>query len=105
MDFTQRWLLMLAIATGLFAISFLLLRVNIRTLVILLGIGLPLVTLWLYMDAKYFSAQGRSIPSKQACVCPVCKHQYARMCLEEKCSCCLVTKGEKVIGHSSSPFQ
>jgi len=105
MEFTQRWLLMFAIAAGLFAISFLLLRVNIRTLVILLGIGLPLVTLWLYMDAKYFSAQGRNISSKQACLCPVCKHQYARMCLEEKCSCCLITKGEKVIEHSSSPFQ
>jgi hypothetical protein len=105
MDFAQRWLLMLAIAIGLFAISLLLLRVNIRTLLILLGIGLPLVTLWLYMDAKYFSVQGRTVLSKQTCVCPVCKHQYARMCLEQKCSCCLITKGEKVIGHSSSPFQ
>jgi len=106
MDFTQRWLLMLAIATGLFAISLLLLRVNIRTLAILLGIGLPLVTLWLYMDAKYFSVKGRNAPSKQeVCVCPVCKHQYAGMCLKEKCSCCLITKDEKVIGHSSSPLQ
>ena len=105
MEFTHRWLLMLAIATGLFAISFLLLRVNIRTLAILLGIGLPLVTLWLYMDAKYFSAQRRNIPSKQPCVCPVCKHQDARMCFEEKCSCCLITKDEKVVGHSSSPLQ
>ena len=106
MDFTQRWLLMLAIATGLFAISLLLLRVNIRTLAILLGIGLPLVTLWLYMDAKYFSVKGRSASSKQeVCVCPVCKHEYAEMCVEEKCSCCLITKDEKVIGHSSSPLQ
>ena len=105
MDFTQRWLLVLAIATGLFAISFLILRVNIRTLLILLGLGLPLVTLWMYMDAKYFSVQGRNISSKQACVCPVCKHPYAGMCLDQKCSCCLITKGEKVIGHSSSPFQ
>ena len=48
MEFAHRWLLMLAIATGLFAISLLLLRVNIRTLAILLGIGLPLVTLWLH---------------------------------------------------------
>jgi hypothetical protein len=105
MDFTQRWLLMLAIATGLFAISLLLLRVNIRTLAILLGIGLPLVTLWLYMDAKYFSVRGRNISSKQACVCPVCKHQDAGMCFEERCSCCLITKDEKVVGHSSSPLQ
>jgi hypothetical protein len=105
MDFTHRWLFMLAIATGLFAISLLLLRVNIRTLAILLGIGLPLVTLWLYMDAKYFSAQRKSISPKQACVCPVCKHRDARMCFEEKCSCCLIKNDEKVIGHSSSPLQ
>ena len=105
MEFTHRWLLMLAIATGLFAISLLLLRVNIRTLAILLGIGLPLVTLWLYMDAKYFSVQRRNSSSKQACVCPICKHQDSRTCFEEKCSCCLITKDEKVIGHSSSPLQ
>jgi hypothetical protein len=105
MDFTHRWLLMLAIATGLFAISFLLLRVNIRTLAILLGIGLPLVTLWLYMDAKYFSAKRRNISSRQVCVCPVCEHSDATMCFEEKCSCCLIKKDEKVVGHSSSPLQ
>jgi hypothetical protein len=107
MDFTHRWLLMLAIATGLFAISLLLLRVNIRTLAILLGIGLPLVTLWLYMDAKYFSAQrARNVSSsKQACVCPICKHSDATLCFEEKCSCCLITRDEKVVGHSSSPLQ
>jgi uncharacterized membrane protein len=105
MDFTQRWLLMLAIATGLFAISLLLLRVNIRTLAILLGIGLPLVTLWLYMDARYFSAQGRNISATQTCICPVCKHPSARICLQKKCSCCLITKDEKVIGHSSSSLQ
>ena len=106
MDITHRWLLMLAIATGLVAISLLLLRVNIRTLAILLGIGLPLVTLWLYMDAKYFSVQRRDkISSQQACVCPVCKHADATICFEKKCSCCLITKDEKVVGHSSSPLQ
>jgi hypothetical protein len=54
MDFAQRWLLMLAIATAILAI---------------------------------------------------CKHQYARMCLQEKCACCLITKDEKVVGHLSSPLQ
>ncbi|HEX2170650.1 MAG TPA: hypothetical protein VHF65_10175 [Nitrososphaera sp.] len=105
MDFTQRWLLMLAIATGVFAISLLLLRINIRTLLILLGIGLPLVTLWLYMDARYFSAQRSSNSPRQMCACPICKHQQTSMCFEKNCSCCLITKGEKVIGHSSSTLQ
>jgi hypothetical protein len=40
MDFAQRWLLMLAIATAIFAICLLILRVNIRMLAILMGIGL-----------------------------------------------------------------
>jgi hypothetical protein len=105
MDFAQRWLLMLAIATAIFAIYLLLLRVNIRTLAILMGIGLSLVTLWMYMDARYFSESGRNIASKQACACPVCKHEYATMCLQEKCACCPITKGEKVVGHLSSTLQ
>jgi hypothetical protein len=106
MDFTQRWLLMLAIATALFAISLLLLRVNIRTLAILLGLGLPIVTLWMYVDEKYLSGKRRSATTNQQnCICPVCKHESAKVCLEEKCSCCLITKGEKVVGHSSSPLQ
>jgi hypothetical protein len=105
MDFSQRWLLMLAIATGVFAISLLLLRINIRTLAILLGIGISLLTLWLYMDAKYFSLKGRNNSSKEVCVCPICKHSSAEVCLQEKCSCCLITKDEKVVGHSSSPLQ
>jgi hypothetical protein len=106
MDFSQRWLLMLAIATGVFAISLLLLRINIRTLAILLGIGIPLVTLWLYMDAKYFSLKGRNNSSKEVCVCPICKHSSAEVCLQEKCSCCqITTQDEEVVGHSSSPLQ
>src|SRR5919109_5086689 len=105
MDFAQRWLLMLAIATAIFAILLLLLRVNIRTLAILMGIGLSLVTLWMYMDARFFSAPRTNIPSKQACACPVCKHQYAKICLQEKCACCLITKGDKVVGHLSSTMQ
>jgi hypothetical protein len=105
MDFTNRWLLMLATATGLFAISLLLLRVNIRTLAIVLGIGLPLVTLWLYMDERYFGAQRGGFPPRQMCACPICKHQYASMCLKVNCSCCLITKGEKVVGHNASTFQ
>jgi hypothetical protein len=48
MDFAQRWLLMLAIAIAIFAICLLPLRINIRTLAILMGIGLSLVTLWMY---------------------------------------------------------
>jgi hypothetical protein len=98
MDFSQRWLLMMAI-------SLLLLRINIRTLAILLGIGLPLVTLWLYMDAKYFSVKARNTSSKEVCVCPICKHSAAEVCLQERCSCCLITQDEKVVGHSSSPLQ
>jgi hypothetical protein len=50
---------------------------------------------------KYFGGQGRNISSKQA-LYPVCKQQYAITCfLEQKCSRRLITKGQKIIEHSS----
>jgi hypothetical protein len=90
MEFAQRWLLMLAICNchcNICYLLLLLLRVNIRTLSILMGIGLSLVTLWMYMDARYFSALGTNIfhQNRPAHVPSVnCKHQYAKMCLQER---------------------
>jgi hypothetical protein len=105
MDFTKRWLWMVLIAAAIFAISLLVLRINVRTLDILFGIGVSAATLWLYLDMRYFSQPKQAFSSTQPCVCAVCKREHTEMCLQNKCACCLVTKGEKVIGHSNDPLQ
>jgi hypothetical protein len=96
---------MIAISTVVFAISLLVLRINIRTLTIFFVIGISVVTLWMIVDARYFAAPRKNIPATLACACPICKHELARKCLENKCACCLITKDKKVVGHSSSTLQ
>src|SRR5919199_2292617 len=105
MDFATRWLSTLGIATIIFAISLFVLRIPVRTIVIFLIIGVSVVTLWLYVDARSNQQKKISAIAGQTCICPICKHEEAEMCLQQKCACCIVMKGDTVIGHSVNPFQ
>jgi hypothetical protein len=104
LGFTQRWLLMVALATVLLAVALLVFRINVRTIIVFYVIGLAAATLWMIVDARYFSSPGRNIQAAP-CACPICNHEHARICLQQKCACCLITKKEKVVGHSSGSLQ
>ena len=99
MDFVQRWLLMIAVATTILGVSMLVLRVNVRTAIIFYVIGLSVITLWMIVDERYFSARRNNIREGQACSCPICKHDVVRKCIREKCACCLVRNNGNVTGH------
>jgi hypothetical protein len=96
---------MVAIATVSLAVALIVLRINIRTVFIFYVIGLSAATLWMIIDARYFSAPRKNIRATQPCACPICKHEYARKCLQDRCACCLIIREEKVVGHSSSSLQ
>ena len=80
MDFMQRWLVMIAIATILFAIASLILRINIRSLLIFFVIGVSAVTLWMVVDARFFAhlsnrrSCGGKAKKSQPSDCPLCNH-------------------------------
>ena len=105
MDFTQRWLVMITIATILFAIALLIIRVNIRSLLIFFVIGISAVTLWMVVDARFLAPQSKRVASakNQPCKCPVCNHDLEEMCFQDRCACCLIMKKDRVVGHSSPP--
>ena len=42
---------------------------------------------------------------QQLCICSICKHEQAVLCLNQKCACCIIMNGDKVIGHSVNPLQ
>ena len=107
MDSTTRWLSMLGIGTLCFGLSLFVLRIPIQTIIVFFIIGVPLVALWLYVDAK--SKQQKKINTDtsittQVCICSICKHEEAKTCFQENCACCLLTKGNTVIGHSVNPL-
>jgi hypothetical protein len=106
-----RWLSALGIATLCFGIFLFVLRVPIRTIGIFFVLGIPLILLWLYVDDKSKQQQKGKISNssnlqhQQLCICSICKHEQAEICLNQKCACCIMMKGNKVIGHSINPMQ
>jgi hypothetical protein len=121
----NRWVLTLGLTTLCFGISLVVLHIPIRTIGIFFALGIPLILLWLYVSDK--SRQQRHLQrqkdgktindfgnnnnqvvqhqQQQQCICSICKHEEAGVCLNQKCACCTIMKGNKIIGHSINPLQ
>lgn len=102
---TNRWLVTLGIGTVLFGISLFVLRIPIRTIFVFFAIGVPVVFLWLYVDLKSRRQAEFSRMQNQKCICAVCKHDQAAICIDQKCPCCIAMKDDRVVGHSINPLQ
>jgi hypothetical protein len=116
---TTRWILSLGLATLCFGIFLFVFRIPIRTIGIFFALGIPLILLWLYAGDKSKQQQQQkgkitSEPSsdnyllqhqQQSCICSLCKHDQAEVCLNQKCACCIIMKNDKVVGHSVNPLQ
>ena len=122
---TNRWILTLGLATLCFGISLFVLRIPIRTIGIFFALGIPLILLWLYIGDKSKQQQQQlqwqkklettGDPSsnnnqlvqhqQKSCMCPICKHEQAGICLNQKCACCIIMRDNNVVGHSINPLQ
>jgi hypothetical protein len=120
---TNRWILTLGLATLCFGISLFVLHIPIRTIGIFFALGIPLILLWLYVsdksnqqkiqqqkdktisDPNSSSNNDNLVQHQQSCICPICKHERVEVCLNQKCACCIIMKGNKVVGHSTNPLQ
>jgi hypothetical protein len=106
---TNRWLVTLGVGTVLFALSLFVVRVPIRTIIIFFAIGVPVIFLWIYIDLRSRRQQEEidlfNKLQEQGCVCAVCKHDHATMCIDQKCPCCVSMKGDTIVGHSINPLQ
>jgi hypothetical protein len=105
MDPTTRWISILGIAALCFGLALFVLRVPVRTILIFFAIGVPLIILWLYADEKSKQQKRINKITNQRCICSICKHDQAKVCLDQKCACCIMMKGSDVMGHSINPLQ
>ena len=96
------WPLVGGIAIIGFGILLLTLRALIPSLILIL-VGISLVVYWIY----FIQMKNKGIVSKynKRCICSICGHTEAGACLEQECICCLIIKGDKVVGHSNNPLQ
>jgi hypothetical protein len=108
-NLTNRWLATLGIGALIFGLALFVLRVPVRTMLIFFAIGIPVVFLWLYADERS-RKEKKEIEElnkiqEQPCICSVCKHEQAAVCMDKKCPCCIMLKGDSIIGHSINPLQ
>ena len=111
-NLTNRWLATLGIGAVIFGLALFTLGVPVRTMIIFFAIGIPVVFLWLYAyersrkekkEMEEMEELGKI--QQQQCICSVCKHEQAAVCLDQKCPCCIILKGDSIIGHSINPLQ
>ena len=111
-NLTNRWLATLGIGAVIFGLALFTLGVPVRTMIIFFAIGIPVVFLWLYADERSRKEKKEMAEmeelgkiQQQQCICSVCKHEQAAVCLDQKCPCCIILKGDSIIGHSINPLQ
>ena len=86
------------------AISFVLLalRAGIIIFLIFMVVDLAMIILWVYFNARTTQKNDMKFMAKQPCNCAICSHGKAGLCLEQKCSCCMVAEGESTVGRISN---
>ena len=88
-----------------FGIFLLIIGSGIRVFLIFLVIGLSLIGFWSYLDIRKEEKQKKRevyLNTTQACKCVICKHKGMKICLQQKCACCIILKGDVIIGHHTN---
>ena len=86
-----------------FGIFLLVIGSGIRVFLIFTIIGLSLIALWLYFDARPKNQnKNRLLSNEEKCVCPICNHEAVRICLRHRCPCCITMKADSGAAHINS---
>lgn len=99
---TTIWPLIGGIAIIAFSILLLTLRAIIPSLIIML-VGIFLIIYWIYITKT--KSQGSRSNIDKRCLCAICEHTESSICIQLKCICCSIAKGDKIIGHTNNPLQ
>lgn len=99
---TTVWPLIGGIAVIAFSILLLTLRAIIPSLIIIL-VGIFLIIYWVYITKT--KNQGIKLKIDKRCLCAICEHTESSICIQQKCICCSIAKGDNVVGHTNNPLQ
>lgn len=96
------WPLIVGIAIIGFSILLLTLRAIIPAFIIMLT-GVCLIIYWIYITKT--KNQGTKSKYGERCICAICNHEQSSICIQQKCICCSIARGDKIIGHTNNPLQ
>jgi hypothetical protein len=96
------WQLVVGIAIIGFSILLLRLRAIVPSFIIML-VGISLIIYWIYITRN--KRKGIESKTDKRCLCAICEHTESILCIQQKCVCCLISKGDKFVGHINNPLQ
>jgi hypothetical protein len=96
------WPLIVGIVIVGFSVLLLSLRVIVPSFILILT-GISLVIYWIYINRKKNDITDRR--NDVICTCAICGHTQSSTCVREKCICCLVAKGDRIVGHTNNSLQ
>ncbi|TVP41566.1 hypothetical protein [Candidatus Nitrosocosmicus arcticus] len=99
---TVIWPLIGGIAVIGFSILLLTLRAIMPSLIIMLT-GISLIVYWIYIIKM--KNQGTGSKYDKQCLCAICEHKESSVCIQQKCICCSIAKGDKIVGHTNNALQ
>ena len=102
---TPLWPLIYGLGIVAFSVFLFAVRAGIAIFLIFMTIGVAMIIFWVYYNARTKQNRDIKFVVKQPCTCTICSHEKASFCLEQKCACCIVAKGESIVGHTNSPLQ
>ena len=100
---TPLWPLIYGLGIVAFSIFLFALRAGIAIFLIFMTVGVAMIIFWVYHNAMTKQKSDMKLLTKQPCRCAICSHEKASFCLEQKCPCCIVIKGESTVGHTDNP--
>jgi hypothetical protein len=99
---TVIWPLIGGIVVIAFSILLLTLRAIVPSLIIMLT-GIFLIVYWIYITKT--KNQGTGPKYDRKCLCAICGHKESSVCIHQKCICCSIAKGDKIVGHTNNPLE
>lgn len=84
------------------SVLLLILRAIIPSMIIMIT-GVFLIIYWVYITRG--GNKGLGIRSGEKCMCTICNHEQSNMCIQQKCVCCSIAKGDRIVGHTNNPLQ
>ena len=95
------WILIYGLVIIGFGIFLIAIGSGLRISLTFTVIGLSFIALWLYLNIRKEKKQKKRVygNTTHACICQICDHNETMICLQQKCPCCIIAKGDKITGH------
>ena len=96
------WPLIAGVVTIGFGILLLTLRVIVPSFIIALA-GIILIIYWIYVTKNKSKVTGQR--NEVICTCTICEHNQSSTCIKQKCICCSIATGDRIVGHTNNHLQ